>query len=290
MAYVTGTANSLADLLAAIQNACTANGWTLNGSVLHKGICCVEVKIVSTYIQVQGGTGIDGSANLTGRANTTAAKFAISPAFRQAGIGSPAFAFPVTYEVFIGTGPDEVYVVINYAMSFYETMAFGQSVAHGLTGTGNWYFGVYTNDYYSIETNGEAFSYGCAGIGLFARFGSGAYGVDHELDSAIWDVEGCYRDLMPAAMRQPNQWNGESILMPIRVYASRPSGFFAPVLECAHARHIVISNVTDGSIVTLGADRWKVYPWWSRGAAFYLASDIGKFSGQYGHAFRYDGP
>ena len=70
MAYETGSANSFADLLAALQAACTGNGWTLSGNVLHKGTCYAEVKLTQTQgsvvwpnsaLGVRACNGIDGS-------------------------------------------------------------------------------------------------------------------------------------------------------------------------------------------------------------------------------------
>ena len=44
MAYVTGAAASFADLKTAIQNAATANGWTLTSDVLSKDGCFFKLK------------------------------------------------------------------------------------------------------------------------------------------------------------------------------------------------------------------------------------------------------
>jgi hypothetical protein len=57
------------------------------------------------------------------------------------------------------------------------------------------------------------------------------------------------------------------------------------VLECAHARFVSIANLDDQQIITLGTDKWKVYPWMRRGAAY----DGLNSSGNCGHAIRYDG-
>lgn len=281
MAYVTGTANSMTDLLAAIQTACTANGWTLSGNVLHKNTCYIELAIASGVITIRSGTGIDGSNLLAGAADTPTGQLGIS-------INSIAFGWPVTFQVFIGTVPDEVYVVCNYAVTKYQQVAWGQSAMPGLIGTGNWYSGCsrYSSAYNYIPPNwsgdGQNSQYGnctsilCQAPGTLAPK---ARGVDHQLDSATWAVEGAARDWSALYFRQPNIWNAESILIPIRVYANRPSSFVSPVLECAHARFVSVKNLDDGQIITLGPDRWKVFPWWDRVASAYA-----------GHAFRYDGP
>jgi hypothetical protein len=292
MAYVTGTANSLADLLTAVQNACTGNGWTLSGNVLHKGTCYVELMVSGSLITLRGGTGVDGSNNLTGATDQTTGQLGVA-------LKSIAFTFPMTYEIFIGTSPDEVYVVVHYAVSYYQQIAWGQSAMPGLTGSGNWYCGPQKiGSDYGMTSNGEYGASGNAGVSLFFRHKyvsmAISMGVDHSLDAPTWLTEGAARDFMSIAMRQPNQWNGEAVLHPVRVYASRPSGFFSPVLECAHARFVNMASLADGQIITLGSDRWKVYPWFARGLAYRNLDTnfnvTGTFSGVFGHAFRYDGP
>lgn len=284
MAYVTGTANSLADLLAAIQSACTANGWTLAGNILVKGTCYVRVIISGTQLQVIAGTGKDGSNNLTGAANDLACILGRSTT-------NAPFGFPATYYIHVNTAPDEVYVVVNYATLYYQFLAFGQSAMPGLAGTGNWYTGSQNTTFSGTVSDDTTLQNGGMVdvdpvVGLFqgrqyaGNRQNGA--VDHELDSVTWQVEGAWRDWYSPFVVSPNAFNSRSILLPVRVYAPRPSGFVSPVLECAHARFVNIANLDAQQIITLGTDKWKVYPWWSKTNGGAIAAC--------GHAFRYDGP
>lgn len=282
MAYVTGSANTLADLLAAIQNACTANGWVLSaGGVLSKGACFTELKIASGVITIRGGTGVDGSGNLTGACDTPTGRLG------QTWPGQ-VFTFPMTYFIHVNAAPDEVYVVCNFNVTYYQSVAFGTSATLGLVGSGGWYVGPFNdlpnNGWYRVAPVGTTGETGQGTVtSVFGKDGTTRFagGVNHRMDSATWVVNGAYRDWASLFFRQPNQWNQESILMPIRVYANRSSGFISPVLECAHARFVSIANLDDKQIITLGSDRWKIYPYGLRGAAG---------SGNAGHAFRYDGP
>lgn len=293
MAYVSGTANSVADLLTAIRNACTANGWTLSGNVLHKGACFVEVMVDDTgsYISVQAGTGIDGANNLTGRADTPAAAIGVT-LFVYIGSADIPFAYPVAYEVFIHADPDEVYVHTSFAVDAHQQMGWGAAQQPGLAGSGNWYAGCRPErggyGMGGMQPGGQTDDASYQGVSLFGGTLNYSCGVHHALDGPTWLVRGSVADAMNILMRQPNQWNGEAILVPIRVYADRPSGFISPVLECAHARFVNIANLTDGQIITLGGDRWKVYPFARRGSSF-TSTDVDNtwFAG---HAFRYDGP
>ena len=289
MAFVTGSASSLADLLTGIQNACTTNGWTLSGSVLHKGTCYMELKVSGSFITLRGGRGIDGSNALANATDQAVANLGIV----SMGVG---FAFPVTYFIHVLASPDEVYVVVNYGVGYYQTLGFGQSGLSGLVGSGNWYCGPtisgahqgFNNpqqaEFDALSGGGAAFSLFCRENGLNAVH---SRGVDHGLDGLnTWAELGCKYDWASLYWRQPNQWDSESILIPIRVYAQRPSGFISPVLECAHARQVNIANLADQQIITLGTDKWKIYPWWARGAT---NTRVTADSGLGGHAIRYDG-
>lgn len=310
MAFVTGNANTMADLLLAIQNACTANGWTLSGNVLHKGTCYMEVKISTGgssngLILLEGGTGIDGSNNLTGRSNMNPSGLGNDISYTPAsGTNfSQAFSFPLTYFIHVNTTPDEVYVVANYASTYYQHIGFGQSTMPGLNGSGNWYYGgnglykscgygganTYGGYYYSSYTSGGGDYFTC-------EFGN-AQGLDHNLDGTeTWNVDCGNGYTGPQSQewydlwrRQPNAWNGESILIPVRSYAPRGSGFYSPALECAHSRHLNLSNLNDQQVITIGPDKWKIYPWHKRGTYFNYSTQSGD-SGYTGVALRYDGP
>lgn len=298
MAYITGTANTVADLLTAIQSACTANGWTLSGNVLNKGTCFTEVKVAGGVISVRGGRGVDGSNNLTSPCDSNAGAFTtvIYGSASSTLKTNVPFAYPARYCIHVLTAPDEVYVAVNYSATWYQLMGFGASPTPGLTGTGTWYSAPQAPAGYPwlMHDDGEYWATAIgSGLGLFAGAGSGA-GVDHALDSATWKTLGAWRDTASLMLRQPSQWNAESTLMPIRVYASRPSGFVSVVHECAHARYVSIDTLNAEQIITLGTDRWVVYPWGAKGTRITRGSNgawiFGTNTGHLGHAIRYDGP
>lgn len=300
MAFVTGSASSIAELLTAIQNACTSNGWTLAGNVLYKGTCYVSLDVSGTTIRIIGGRGIDGSNALTSPSDRGYGYLGVALDGSGSPPATPGFPFPITYFIHINTGPDEVYVVVNYAVTYYQLIGWGQSQMSGLNGTGNWYSGSDGKTTAGGITPAGAYSYNNVGgiSSLFCRlFEGNGEGVDHSLDSTTWATDdggsgpATGQDWYAIYANQPSQWNGEAVLIPIRVYASRPSGYWSPVLECTHARHIHIQNLSDQQVITLGPDRWKVYPWWVRGTTFGLGR-AGQSNDSYyaGHALRYDGP
>lgn len=148
MPYVTGTAVSMAAVLTALRNACTDNGWTLSGNVLHKDGCYAEVRIgnngetgapTNTMLYVKAGNGIDGGNALTDAAGTFGM---IGPLRAATGDTWPDWDWPINYHVHVHDDPDEVYLFVNYGGGeFWQLLAFGKSPAPGNPGTGNWHHG-----------------------------------------------------------------------------------------------------------------------------------------------------
>lgn len=308
MAYVTGTANTMAGLLSSIQGACVANGWALVNTVLYKDGCYVDLSISSSIIGVIGGTGIDGGGVLTGKATGTGIGYIGMPIYFD--VTAP-FSFPCTYDVFINTNPDEVYVHVTFNTNCHQQLGWGKSNMPGLSGTGNWYIGGikdrgsygYCGPGYNSQTTPIPVEMGGTGyqnIGLWScQQCQVSGGVDHGLDGTTsWSAgqaksggQGSWCGASTAVSlfyRQPNAWNGESILAPVRVYTARPSGFGSPVLECNGIRYVNIANLNDGQIITIGSDKWMVFPYARRGGS--TGPTPGSGSLFVGHAFRYDGP
>ena len=291
MPFVSGSANSLADLLAALQSACVANGYTLTGNVLSKGTLFAQVVISGSQLAVNAGSG-QSAGVLSGVSDVAPCLMGFTTSGTD--LGTNGFTFPMTYYVHIGVLPDEVYLFVNLNLTQYQYLAFGLSSVTGLTGTGNWFAassptGAQDNILIDIRSFGGYMGQGYIDAGLFQGLDgypstqNGA--VDHQLDSATWSVRGAWLDAWTLLNNSPSGWNGESILIPVTVYASRPSGFNSAVAELAHARFVMLDTLSDGQIITLGPDRWKVYPWWKRGLRGVHTSDTGTV----GHAIRYDG-
>lgn len=285
MAFITGSAASISDLLTAIRNACTSNGWTLAGNVLSKGTCYQRLQVSGSQLDLISGTGIDGSNNLLGAADDQSCRLGFSNS-------SATFAYPVDYFIHINTSPDEIYTVVRYSGSWYQFLAWGQSSHPGLSGTGNWYTGSQNATFAGSNTVGNSVynsgliveNFGAAGMFQGRQYAGNRQNgaVDHKLDSVTWKVEGAWRDWYSPFILSPNAFNSRSILIPIRVYAPRTSGFVSVVLECAHSRFVNAANLSAEQIITLGSDKWKIYPWWSKNPPLAIANCA--------HAFRYDGP
>lgn len=302
MAYVIGAANTLADLRTAIINACAANGWTSAGDVVYKSGCYARLQVVSGSLQVLGGTGIDGSNNLTG-----AGPFVC----RITDFASPAqLTFPLTYEIHIHTNPDEVYVVVNYSTSYYQRLSFGRG-AIPLPGTGNWYEAaagatvIYQgNVTISATTGGSSSGTGQPSSGMFwqtnaATGGSASGYVHHGLEGASgWSgsavnsttvtngVANAILAVTKLVEISPNSGNLESPLLPIPVVIARPSSLYSMVLQPAHARFVRLDNYNPGQTLTLGTDNWVLYPFLQKNSAARNGGNGITHSGTFGLAIR----
>lgn len=302
MAYVTGVVNSLAALVTAIQSACTANGWTLSGDVLRKGSVYTKIVVNGSLIEVLGGTGIDGSNNLTGQGPALA---------RIKTIAGVALSFPMTYHGFIHTNPDEVFFVVVYDTVRHQYIAFGQSDVLGLPGTGGWYSASVhgaSGDLIWISATGNGVNNVSAGEVVPALFwrngGSGAplasageSFVHHNLDGVGWSTgddsdgnAGATKALAPLIANSPNAWNQETVLLPINAFVVRTSGNKTSlVVSVKHARYAKVNYHNPGDIITLGADEWMLFPWHLKDAASSGGGGL-SHTATYGWALRYDGP
>lgn len=345
MAYVTGTANNLAALLAAYQAACTANGWTLSGNVLHKGTCFVEVVHAPKgahadlgLIGIRPGNGKDGSNNLTDAPPQYSTNWPSGGAMGPLGTGSSTSVYtdwdwPVTYHIHVLTAPDEVYMMVNYGLGqYWQGISHGQSPAYGCLGTGNWAWGsqhrqsadtgtsgrLRGENYHTTSPAGSALnsyygwtSTGAAPFWVNAKDESSSvpaqgqfHGCINTAGDVVWShvryywnnaatagnaVVSASRAVQPLPVYSPNAWNNEAHLIRWQIMQPRPEWKTSIIGELQHLRFCRNDFIDDGEVLTIGPDRWKVYP--------FIRKDITKRDGGGGYhsgtsamAIRYDGP
>ena len=229
--------------------------------------------------------------------------------FERSGYPTREITFPCTFEVF--GFPQELYMVVNYDVDSYQWMAFGRSTVPGLTGQGGWcgatlgVFGVggavTAPIFISDGGGGGAGARGTAAALFWATGGTVDSNrncwVNHGLDAHGWTYSGApadgpigIRQAGPLIALQPSTWNSEATLLPLRCYKERPAFKSSLIADLQFARHLRIDNLMPGDILTIGADRWRVFPWYRRDPA---ARDGGSFvnhTGTFGWAIRYEGP
>lgn len=312
MAYYSGTASSLTDLRTALLTHAVADGWTLTVDVLSKSGVYFRIQEVSGRIELLGCTDNAGS---TPAPNVVA----IGKIWERSGYTTRLITFPCNYEVF--GFAQELYLVVNYDVSKYQWMAFGKSTVPGLVGTGAWCGATggavvanatsyYGNNYVSgVKVGGATADYQTNAVALFWRddYGSNTAPrncwVHHNLDGNGW-LLGLTSTSNPIGVRyfdkinafQPSAWNSESALLPLQAWIERPSYKSSLVADLANARNFRIDNLNGGDILTIGPDRWKVFPWYIKNVGQrdgpVDASGGGDLdhSGTLGWAIRYEGP
>lgn len=321
MAYITGTANDYAALQTALHNACTANGWTLSNGILSKYPCFVKATVAyvrpSNAMQsliVQGGTGQSGST-LT---NPCPLRSRLGPFSTNS---ASNIVFPCSYFIFVLSSPDEVYMVVNYSTDAYQWIAFGCSPAPGISGTGNWVAGTFgllaaDSSTANVENRwadgtqhrvasdvGGAGNGDSTGAGPFMNDGAnisvsfGYPNANSHFHSGIgtnngWlvsaDAPNAYTALAAMTLRLPSAWNSQAVLQkPYVSYAS--SNLVQVVGDIQHYRYCKIDNFLPGDIITLGSDKWKVFPLWKKSTPSFTGG-YANHTWTFGWAIRYDGP
>lgn len=335
MAYVTGTANSFADLVTAIQNACTANGYTLAGTVLVKGSLYADVKAWTasnagrtyTGISLAAGNGITGGNVLTDASPLV--MMGTLPVLPIPNSGGPeVWTWPVTYSIHVLTAPDEVYVEVNYNAVYWQRLCFGQSPASGNAGSGNWIHATYKNliqqpsiqnTFWLAPAGAQIFSSQYAGVNAAPFFlapntiaggwsqqasyihgvidttsGAARWSDDAPMGSAPYGGVSGAATCAPLYGYTPNVWNNEAVLFPVQIIQARASAKVSLIGELGHLRYVRNDNYADGEIITLGPDRWKVFPMLRKnvtkrdGGNGLLYPNM--HSGTMAVAIRYDGP
>lgn len=322
MPFITGSANNVNEVLSALQNACTANGWKLTSGILSKGDCYAKPFISDGTIVLNAGTGQSGS-NLINSPQLLSASTNWVNYYPDLMVSLSAInkniAYPLTYSIHVMENPNEVYLFINHSVDNWSYIAFGQSPTANLTGTGTWYSGTGIGNNNLPDRAVKNNSNGHIGCGLFNfTESSGAtvnfyqlvhsffhHGVsDMPYEWSITGTEGigtrntqswpglpsqasATLTLMPLLVREPSQWNSGAALLPIQPSIARPDNRRYIVGNLGHARYARIDNINPGEIVTIGSEKWRFYPWLKKNIVNRNATVTD--SGTYAAAIRYDG-
>ena len=304
MAYYTGNFSSFATLKNSVETALQANGWGLNGDgVLEKNGMYLRLTATAAQLLLQAGTG-----SATGALPGAAPNGVKIMDFE----GSP-MNFPATYDLHVNTGPDEVFLVVNYNADKYQQLSWGKSNVQQIGGTGMWFSGSFhenaaSNQNHLVYTSADAsyFGFGWSGMGcgLFAEYYTQALGCSYVhtgLDTTAWrrvysgdgNLIGSGDPVAGLLQALPSMFNQNTVLLPLLVSQRRLSQGQTIVVDMANARLCRNDNHLSGEIVEYGADKWKVYPFhrknadvrngvaWSTGA---------NHSGTFAYAIRYTGP
>lgn len=296
MPYQTGTFSSMTNLATTIKAFAVANGWTQNGDVLSKGAVYVTVVGVSASpnrVDIQGGDGetggvLDNPSPLTLRMNDHINHGGNIP-------------YPGTYHLFSHSAPDCIFCVINYNSIYHQHLAFGDINKYGTWGGGPW-FAATTNQsssnasFYSImeycacdtsdSRSSGCFLYPCASVGNGTRYGSQML---CDIDGNTWlrDVWRnssnttygfCGSGYAHNYMRKLDPTHEQPVLAPCNIIMYRPATMSSVIGDIPHVRYLRVDNYDPATIITIGSNKWMVFPHRSKGNSVA------------GWAIAYDGP
>lgn len=302
MAYYSGTAASLTALRTALLTHAQADGWVLTGDVLSKAGVFFQIQETATNITCLG---CESNAVLNPAPNVVS----IGRIFERTSYTTREITFPCNYEVF--GFAQELYLVVNYDTDAYQWMAFGKTTVPGILGQGGWCgatIGVFAVSTIIVApVNIQLYAGGTSGQheSSAALFWSTAYNfsagrscwVNHGLDTHGWTYNGAsnsdpigIRHNSPLLSMQPSVWNSESVLLPLRCFKARPSYKSSLIADLANARHFRVDNVSPGDLLIIGADKWKVFPWYRKDSAARNGGADINHTGTFGWAIRYEGP
>jgi len=293
MPYQTGTFTSLADLQSTIETFATANGWTLVNGVLRNSTCHIKLEAdTANRLLVRHGLDDDGVGNLITPTN------GVTRLLRSR--AGQTITFPATYHLFSHASPDSIFCIVNYNVAWCQHIAFGHIQKYGVWGGGSFSSSTSSTDSASQRgianynyTQGSAADPGRDGGAFFFA----QYSAARESAAIACDIDGL-NFLIPlstdplsagegrfqgASLARPyleklNSINLQPAMYPPVVVMGRPSSMGSVIGTVPWVRYLRVDNYEPGDIVTVGADKWMVFPHYS--VAFSKA----------GWAIKYDGP
>ena len=318
MAYETGIATSLFDLLDKIRVFAAARDFTVNentvvnsetrrvylqkatanggGLTFHLGLeAFVNAAATTTEIRIRGATGYTSGAVLGSQPGAPS----VSAVMNFVGNGPY-----VAYHLFSNAAGDYVHCVLEYSAGFFSHLVFGELDKYGDYAGGHYCDAVFIGTTPSLRSNyNDGWS-----RWLFDNMGySGTQQQGHvsaNVESVVWrrfdnssgttttfDAYGKGRGGFTerlAAFSQPNTLNLATPFIPIYIFTDSGgpnSGNRAPLGMVRDLRLVWLQSFAVGQEVTLGTDSWLVFPV-TRRSNQQNTSDSLPNSWQLGYAYR----
>ncbi len=317
MAYETGIATSLFDLLDKIRLFAIGQGFTQNeftvvdsttkrlfmqkdtsnggGLTFYFGIeAFVSSGATSTELRIRGATGYTPSAALSSQPGAPSRSAVMNR------VGNGPY---VAYHLFSDAAGDYVHCVLEYSAGFFSHLVFGQLDKYGA------YAGGHYCDATFIGTNANDHDNYLSGYSrpLFDNYtssspSSGQVSANLELNiwrmfesssgnSSTFDVYGNGRAGLTSRLlvgSQPNTLNLATPLIPIYIFTDiggPNSGNRAPLGVVKDLRLVWMQSFAVGQEVALGSDTWKVFPIYRRSNLQNTNDDLPN-SWQLGYAYK----
>lgn len=298
MAYYSGQASSYQEILTSLVNACGNHGWTWSTNILSKNGKSITLSVAqANEVVADPGPGI--LMSISGDP--------YRPRFGIKRLNQGSITWPMFYQIFIFTDPDEVYLVAKYSIDYYLWMAFGVSNLTEIIANGS---GIWCGAHSSSR------SHNAAQWGVLTSFENNVNSSDADFTSSmlfggyINNAKNWAIDLMPSGsgfqsppsanvsaleytvpyyQRSNNNWSQNVNLIPIDIYLRMPSNKTTLIAEIKNSRYLRIDNCEPEQIISFGTSKWMVFPWWRKNPASPGEGSI-SHTGTMGWAIRYEGP
>jgi hypothetical protein len=309
MAYQTGTVTSTSDLASVITNFAVANGWTLNSGVLSKAGAYIRLQVISV-----SELRIDAARN--GNFSTPD----ISPLYSR--IFNTTWPSTATYHIVAFSNPDTVWCTINFDVIKFQHIGFGTIEKYGTWNGGQWFHAQHTQESGSKDGNVTSYIDGdvvplnsmitteCAlfwggrmNDNVVTFRDNGPSKIQCDLRGNVWEPPPSTTGnqiympqiVTPIHKTNPNAFNGQTVLTPFTPFLKGGDGYFMPIGRIGHLRFVKLANYDPGDVITIGSDKWKVFPWYIKDTTKpdgerTPTSSATQSTGILGVAVRYDGP
>lgn len=292
MAYYTGQCSSYQHLADILVEKCQAHGWTWQDSILNKDDLYLKITI-ENGILLTGGTGKDG-LNLVNQSNYSS-RLGATANFEKN-------IFPAIFHLFIFS--NEVYLMMKFDIDKFYYLAFGKStLLNNSNGTGLWlcatsprqftYTSKNTENIEIHTTHGGYYGRAVAPFWALNEFSNGRcyYSICHGLDNVLWSSESnkAYVNFAPLIDRLPTVYFSDSPLLPYNIYLERPENKISLIAQLQNARFVRVDNYEPEQIITLGHEKWIVFPFFRKNVQAKNGGYGIDHTGTFGWAIRYEG-
>lgn len=277
MAFQSAIVNSAADMRSAIETFAQANGWTLSSGVLSKNGCHTLLSNPSaSELRIQNAKNGIFSGN--------------EISVRYSRIFLTSWPSAATLNMVAFSNPDTIWVTMNFDVVRFMHIGFGNIAKYGTWTGGQWFHAQHTsrtkdsNVTSSVDgqssPNSQNGSSECALFWSPTNYDSwyGGYAentassIECDLRGRIWeppqvsDPSNLHNIQVPTVTavthkKNPNVFNGQTILTPFQLWLKASDGFMQCLGHVGHLRFVKLKNYNPGDLITLGSEKWKLYPW-----------------------------
>ena len=248
MAYSTGTAASASALITTVKTLSQSAGWSVSGDILSKGNCYIQLKEVTSRVEIKVGENASMTTNTGGSRKEYA-------------------SYPCTYHIF--TQPDSVAVILEHSGNKVAWLLFGtlDNVdpnetfgTYGLASGNPLSSYVFRHYYNDITGNYDSSVSSCVPFTPTNPSNVNSRSVLSSMDTTETKKAELMKVVGARLHSTPNSYGQQGVLTPLDLVVKRASNLYSPVGHPPYIRLVRIDHLTFGQELTLGSDVWKIFP------------------------------